>query len=160
MKSNNVGRHFCPDFQGVYPDFQRFCPNFQGFCPNFKQIKTVVGALAPPAPPPPTPLLCHIIGPYTSSYRSHFASVHQKLLDWSLQRFFCAVKKNSKKIPLLVTVLLSVVTYLTTKAIWSLWDTSEVLSLMTTKYLASRTSWRVTVFTFFDKQNKLILNRD
>jgi len=25
LKSNNFGRHFCPDFQG-------FCPDFQGFC--------------------------------------------------------------------------------------------------------------------------------
>jgi len=43
LKSNNVGRHF-------YPDFQRFCPDFQ-------QIKTFWGAHANPVPLPPTPLL-------------------------------------------------------------------------------------------------------
>jgi len=52
-KSNNVGRHFCSNFQGFCPNFQRFCPNFQGFCPDFQQIKTFWGTLAPP---PPTPL--------------------------------------------------------------------------------------------------------
>jgi len=29
MKSNKVGRHFCPDFQ-------RFCPDFHGVCPDFQ----------------------------------------------------------------------------------------------------------------------------
>jgi len=23
LKSNNVGRHFCPDFQGYFPDFNK-----------------------------------------------------------------------------------------------------------------------------------------
>jgi len=45
----NVFTNFCPDLHG-------FCPNFQKFCPNFHQIKTFEGALALPAPPPPTPL--------------------------------------------------------------------------------------------------------
>ena len=64
LKSNNVGRHFCPDFQGFHRDiwgfcldFQGFCQNFQRFCLSFQQIKTFGRALAPPAPPPPTPLL-------------------------------------------------------------------------------------------------------
>ena len=48
-KSNNVGRHFCPDFQGFYLDIW-------GFCSDFQQIRTFRGALAPPEPPPPTPL--------------------------------------------------------------------------------------------------------
>jgi len=43
LKSNNAGRHLYPDFQG--------------FCSDFQQINTFGGALAPPAPPPPTPLL-------------------------------------------------------------------------------------------------------
>jgi len=43
LKSNNVGRHFYPDFQG--------------FCQGFRQIKTFGGALATPSPPSPTPLL-------------------------------------------------------------------------------------------------------
>ena len=43
LKWNNVGHHFCLDFQG--------------FCPDFRQIKTFGDALAPPAPPPPTPLI-------------------------------------------------------------------------------------------------------
>ena len=38
FKSNNVGRHFCP--------------NFQRFCSDFRQIKTFGGALAPPPPLP------------------------------------------------------------------------------------------------------------
>jgi len=42
VRSNNVGRHFCPDFQG--------------FCPDFQQIKTFGGALSPPASTSPTPL--------------------------------------------------------------------------------------------------------
>jgi len=49
QKTNNVGHHFCPDFQ-------RFCTNFQGFCPDFRQIKIFWGAHTPPAPPPPTSL--------------------------------------------------------------------------------------------------------
>jgi len=47
LKSNNVVRHFCPDFQV-------FCSDFQGFFPDFRYIKTFRGALAPP---PPTTLL-------------------------------------------------------------------------------------------------------
>ena len=43
LKSNNVGRHF-------YPDFQAFCQDFQ-------QIRTFGGALVTPASPPPTQLL-------------------------------------------------------------------------------------------------------
>jgi len=58
FKSNNVGRHFCPYFHGV-------CPDFQEFCPDFWQIKTFWGALAPPAPPFPTPLGTTFLG-YTN----------------------------------------------------------------------------------------------
>ena len=47
---------FCPDISGFCPDFQGFCQKFLGFCPDIRQIKTFGGALAPPAPPPPTPL--------------------------------------------------------------------------------------------------------
>jgi len=54
LKSNNVGRDICPDFQG-------FCPNFQRFCPTFQLIKTFGGALALPTSPPPTPLPIHFI---------------------------------------------------------------------------------------------------
>jgi len=54
FKSNNVGRHFYPDFQGFYPYFQVFCPDFQEFCPDFQQIKTFGATLAPS---PPTPLI-------------------------------------------------------------------------------------------------------
>ena len=61
LKSNNVGRHFCPDSQGFCPDFQGFCPDFQGFCPDFWQIKTFGGALAPP---PPTPLALIYVSVY------------------------------------------------------------------------------------------------
>ena len=64
LKSNNVGCHFCPDFQGFCSDFQgfcsdfqRFCPNFQGFCPDFWLIKIFGGVLSPPAPLPRTPLM-------------------------------------------------------------------------------------------------------
>ena len=63
FKSSSVGRHFCPNFQGFFreiwgfcSDFQGFCRNFQGFCPNFQQTKILGSALAPAAPPPPTPL--------------------------------------------------------------------------------------------------------
>jgi len=54
---------FLPKFSGIFleiwgfcSDFQGFCPNFRRFCPNFQQINIFGGALAPPAPPPPTPL--------------------------------------------------------------------------------------------------------
>jgi len=43
LKSNNIGRHLCPDFQL--------------FCPDFRQIKTLGGDLGPP---PPTPLLANL----------------------------------------------------------------------------------------------------
>ena len=43
LKSNNVGRHFYADFQGI--------------CQDFQQIKTFGGALATPVSPSPTPLL-------------------------------------------------------------------------------------------------------
>jgi len=43
FKANNVWRHFCPDFQG--------------FCPDFRKMRMFGGALAPPAPPLPTPLI-------------------------------------------------------------------------------------------------------
>jgi len=39
LKSNNIRRHCCPDFQG-------FCQHFQRFCPDFQQIKTFGDALA------------------------------------------------------------------------------------------------------------------
>jgi len=35
FKSNRVGRHFCPNFQGFCGGFHRFSPDFQKFCPNF-----------------------------------------------------------------------------------------------------------------------------
>ena len=40
-KSNNVGHHFCPNFQGFCSDFQVFCLNFKGFCPGCKANKNV-----------------------------------------------------------------------------------------------------------------------
>jgi len=36
--------------------FARFFPHFMGFYPDFRQIKNF-GAIAPHAPPPPTPVL-------------------------------------------------------------------------------------------------------
>jgi len=60
FKSKHVGRHFCLDFQGVLesfqtfrPDFRRFCPDFMAFLPN----QNFWGAVAPPASPPPTPVV-------------------------------------------------------------------------------------------------------
>jgi len=71
LKSNNVGRQFFPDFQGICSDFQVFCPDFQevcpdfwGFCPDFRQMKTFEDALASP---PPTLLV--------SSYSKQVGSV-------------------------------------------------------------------------------------
>jgi len=40
----------------ICPDFHRFFPDFKEFCPDFHQIKSFGSALAPPAPPPPTPV--------------------------------------------------------------------------------------------------------
>jgi len=45
---------FLPRFSGI---LLKFCPDFQDFCPDFRQMKTFGGALAPPAAPPPTPLV-------------------------------------------------------------------------------------------------------
>jgi len=64
LKSNNVGHHFCPDFQGFckgfhrfYANLHRFFPDFQGFFPDFQHMETFGCALAPPAPHPPIPLM-------------------------------------------------------------------------------------------------------
>ena len=46
----------------VSSGLQRFSEGFQRFCPDFLQIKTFGGALAPPAPPPPTQVMQHKIG--------------------------------------------------------------------------------------------------
>jgi len=51
LKSNNVGRHFCP--------------NFQRFCPDFWQIKTFGGALAPPNTIPLVTWMCVIFSSVT-----------------------------------------------------------------------------------------------
>ena len=37
-------------FSDILPVFHGFCSDFQAFCPDFHQMKTYVGALAPPAP--------------------------------------------------------------------------------------------------------------
>ena len=42
LKSNNVGRHFFPEFQG-------FCPNFLGFCPGFFANQNFWGCGCTPA---------------------------------------------------------------------------------------------------------------
>jgi len=79
VKSKYVGRHFCSDFQGVLEGSERFCPDFRGFCPdfmglwrNFHQIKAFRGAVAPPAFPPPTPVMpaCSI-NSYTTLLQKH-----------------------------------------------------------------------------------------
>jgi len=83
----HVWRHFCSDFQGVCSafkgvckgfqrfcqDFTGFCPDINGFCPDFHQIKTFAGALSPPAPLPPTP----VVGSRTISL-----SLHDKDKKW------------------------------------------------------------------------------
>ena len=54
------GCHFCKIKAHrpavIFEGFHTFCPNFCRFFPNFHQIKNFEGALAPPAPPPPTPV--------------------------------------------------------------------------------------------------------
>jgi len=65
LKSNHVGRYF----------YQKF----QGFCPDLQKIKTVGGALAPPAPPPPTPLLFITV----SQVISWFIKIDLKQIYWS-----------------------------------------------------------------------------
>jgi len=50
--SANIGRHFCPNFQGVFPDFHGFCPDFEELCLDFRQIQTFGSALAPARPTP------------------------------------------------------------------------------------------------------------
>jgi len=58
LKSKHIKCRFCSckNFHSFCPDFHRFCPDFKGFCPNFHQIRTVGGAISPPALPPLTPL--------------------------------------------------------------------------------------------------------
>jgi len=41
--------------------FHTFYQDFKGFYPDFNQIKTFRGALAPHAPPPPTPLALNVL---------------------------------------------------------------------------------------------------
>jgi len=36
LKTNNVGRHFFPDFQGFCPEINGFSPDFQGFYPDIR----------------------------------------------------------------------------------------------------------------------------
>ena len=81
-KSNKVGRHFCPDFQG--------------FCSDFRQIKTFGGALAPPAPPPPAPLLellraraTTACAPAYSTTLQYCYTLQQKLKTNKAQRAAC-----------------------------------------------------------------------
>jgi len=94
LKSNNVGRHFCPDFQG--------------FCPNFQQIKTIGGALAPT---PPTPLLrrpCLPLSAVTVSLHYLPRCLRSRATcdktpnigTWSehlLPCYYCTIKTNSKQ---------------------------------------------------------------
>ena len=47
----------------------------------------------------------------------------------------------------------STFTYLTKKAIWSVWDTSEVLSSKIEKYVTSFISFRIRFFTFFPRRS-------
>jgi len=47
--SENVGCHFLKS-SNIGRDF---CPNFQRFCSDFRQIKTFGGVLPPPLPIPP-----------------------------------------------------------------------------------------------------------
>ena len=60
----------CSDFQRFCEGFQRFCPDFHGFCSDFHQIKTFGGALAPPAPPPPAPVVARKDTPSCSQHVS------------------------------------------------------------------------------------------
>jgi len=39
FKSKHIGRHFCPDFQGVLEDSQIFCSDLSGVCPVFTKSK-------------------------------------------------------------------------------------------------------------------------
>ena len=47
FKSKHVGRHFCPDFQGVLEDSQIFCPDLVDFV-RFSPNQNFWGAVAPP----------------------------------------------------------------------------------------------------------------
>jgi len=93
---------------------------------------------------------CHILGPYTRLHPSLFAWVHQKLLEWPPQPFFCAVKKIQKNF-VTCTMLFSVVTNLTIKAIWSIMRYASNCHTWPQSYLAPRTSWRMIVFTFLPR---------
>jgi len=43
-------------FSHILPKFPQIFPDFKGFCLDFHQIKSFEGAVAPSAPPPPTPV--------------------------------------------------------------------------------------------------------
>jgi len=44
------------DFVKIFRDFALISTDFKEFCPDFYHIKIFGGALAPPAPPTPTPV--------------------------------------------------------------------------------------------------------
>jgi len=62
FKSNSCCAPFLPRFSGFHrfakfvTDFAHSYTDFAEILPDFHQIKTFGGALAPPAPPLPTPL--------------------------------------------------------------------------------------------------------
>jgi len=60
-----VGRHSCQNFQEfaqIFSDFVKVYRDFAQISTDFHEIKTFGGALTPPAPPPPTPVMQHKIG--------------------------------------------------------------------------------------------------
>ena len=58
VKSKHI-QQFCESFHTFCPNCHRFCTDFKGFWRDFYQIKSYGGVLAPPAPPPPTPVPEH-----------------------------------------------------------------------------------------------------
>jgi len=80
-----IAHTFCEGLHTFCPNFHRICPDFRGICPDFYQIKTFGDALAPPEPPPPTPVILNMW---------HLCKHKTKMLQNGAQRLLFSIFRN------------------------------------------------------------------